>query len=158
MVPPLKPKQMQKSLCFSNHNGLRRQPTFQRRPRPPISAKVYQIDMQDPFASIDCPSDMDDHEVLAVQYYESALNPVTADPVKFSSQTTPCAVCGEIGHPFRDCKILRNVEYLRTHHIQYCLLISPSSTKASRPPDQEKAPLHLVETVSDDGDDSSVQE
>ena len=117
VVPLLKLKQMHKSLSFSNHNGLRRPPTSQRRPRPPTSAKAYQIDIQDPFASVDCPSDMDDHEVLAVKYYESALNAVTADPVKFSSQTTPCAACGEISHPFRDCKIHRNVEYLRTHHI-----------------------------------------
>ena len=99
------------SLHSSNHSGLRR-PPFRRKPRAPTSTRVNLIDMQNPLASVECPSDM-----TAVQCYESALNAIKAEPFKFSSHTTPCAVCDRIGHPFEDCEVLRNVDFLRKHHI-----------------------------------------
>ena len=100
----------------SNHTRLRRYG----RNTTPTSAKVFKIDIQDPFASVKCPPDMDEFAVLAVKCYETALNAVTADPAKFNL-TMPCAVCGGSGHPFEDCTILKNIDYLRSHYIQYCL-------------------------------------
>ena len=89
-------------------------------------------------------------EVFAVQCYESTLNAVKADPFKFSSQTTPCAVCGKIGHPFEDCEVLEYVAFLWKHYIQYCL----QARRLRKLLDQQmqNVPLHLVETVTDDDD------
>ena len=111
--------------------------------------------MKNPTASIERPPDTKDAGIYALQLYESALKTIKKHPLQFSS-TTPCAVCGKPGHPFKDCQILQNVEYLRTHHIQYCL----QARRMRRLLDTQvdNVPLHLVETVSDDGDDSSVQE
>ena len=77
------------------------------------------IDTKNPFTSVECPLHMLDLEIFAISCYESALNAVQAGPFKFSSQNTPCAVCEKIGHPFEDCEVLKNVEFLRKHHIQY---------------------------------------
>ena len=102
---------------------------------------------------------MNDLEIFVVQCYESALNAVQADPLKFSSLTMSRAVCGKIGHPFRECEILHNVEFLWTHHIQYCL----QARRLRKLLDQQRkyVPLHLIETVSDDDDavdDAAEQE
>ena len=37
------------------------------------------------------------------------------------STTSECAVCKGTGHPFSDCKVLKDVEFLRKHHIAYCV-------------------------------------
>ena len=110
----------------SNLSGLRRSQPYRRKPRAPTSARVQDIDTDNPFKYIECPSSrspsgMNELEIFVVRCYESALKAVHATRQKFSATDTTCAVCVQIGDPFKDCEILQNVEFFRTHHIQYCL-------------------------------------
>ena len=62
-------------LRSSNHSGLHCIP-FRRKSRAPLIARVNLIDMKNPFASVEWPSDMTDLQIFAVSCYESALNAV----------------------------------------------------------------------------------
>ena len=100
---------------------------------------------------------MTELELFVVRCYKGVLNAVHASPQKFSATDTPCAVCGKIGHPFKDCEILENVDFLRMHHIQYCLQPNRLQNVVER--QLKNVPLHLVETIpNDDDDDASDQE
>jgi len=66
------------SLRSFNLSGLCRTP-FRRKFRAPLTARVNLIDMKNPFASVECPSDMTDLEIFAVSCYESALNAFQTD-------------------------------------------------------------------------------
>ena len=94
---------------------------------------------------------MNDIEIFAVQCYERALNAVQADPFKFSSEETPCAVCEQIDHPCEDCEVLQNVEFLRKHHIQYCLQAC-CRRKVFDKQIKKNLALHLVDTVYEEDD------
>ena len=62
-------------------------------------------------------NEMDRHVAKA---YIAAVQAIDSNLQKFSS-TSKCAICEGTGHPFLDCKVLKDVEFLRKYHIAYCV-------------------------------------
>ena len=77
------------------------------------------INLQDPYASIDIPDDMCDANILRLQLYMAAINAVLSKQNKFTDVMAR-AICGE-KHSFKDCKTLLDFDFLRKHFIAYCL-------------------------------------
>ena len=84
------------------------------------------------------------------------LHVVSKDPVRFSSKTSPCVVCGGVGRPFEGCDRLNDVEYLRSHHIQYYINIRRMQKNLTKMPGKN-ASINYVATVFDDDDDDDDQ-
>ena len=76
----------------------------------------------------------------------------------FFTEHTVC-VCERIGHPFEDCEVFQNVEFLRKHHIQYCLQ-ARHLRKLFDQQTKKNVALYLVDTVygEDDVDDDAADQ
>ena len=71
-------------------------------------------------SGFDIPPDVSPVDQHIADRYTAAVHAIQADPRKFSS-CSECAVCEGTGHPFADCEILQDIEFLKKHHIAYCV-------------------------------------
>ena len=86
---------------------------------PTRRTNVFQVDVNNPLASLIVPNELQQHEVFRVKMYKSGLKQVTRDPAKFTNGMN-CAVCGK-QHTFDKCPILLNIPFLKKHFIIYCI-------------------------------------
>ena len=78
------------------------------------------MSMDRPLDSLDVPDGLDNTGIYHLNCYQAAVNVVTSSPSKFTSDMA-CAVCtGQ--HPFSACPVLNDFEFLKKHHIQFCLM------------------------------------
>jgi len=91
--------------------------SFQR--RRPASVNSVQVDFVDG-SSFDIPAGANEMDRHIAKAYVAAVKAIDSDPRMFST-TSECAVCKGTGHPFSDCKVLKDVEFLKKHHIAYCV-------------------------------------
>ena len=66
------------------------------------------------------PSATDSDDLHTAQRYSAAVHAIQADPRKFLS-SSKCAVCEGTSHPFADCEVLNDIEFLKKHHVAYCV-------------------------------------
>ena len=78
------------------------------------------MSMDRPLDSLDIPEDLDNTSIYRLNCYTAAVNAVTSSPSKFTSDMD-CAVCAG-RHTFAACPVLNDFEFLKKHHIQFCLM------------------------------------
>ena len=88
--------------------------------------------------------EMDCHVAKA---YIAAVKAIDSDHRTFST-TSECAVCKGTGHPFSDCMALKDVEFLKKHHIAYCV-----NQRRLRKMLTTRAAVHWLHTVQADNDE-----
>ena len=80
-----------------------------------------QISIADPLALLEIPRKLTNAQIYAVQRYKAAVSAVNVNPKKFTDDMN-CAVCGQ-QHSFDECDWLKDIDFLRKFHIQFCLLM-----------------------------------
>ena len=112
---------------------------------------VFQVDINNPLASLIVPDGLQQHEVLRVKMYESGLKQVTRDAAKFTDGMN-CAVCGK-QHTFDKCPILMNIPLLKKHFINYCIQMNKTQKLMVASIHSIDANWGVIDINNDDDDD-----
>ena len=82
--------------------------------------------LQDPTSLMDVPNDctpLEQEYANTMTKYLLKLN-VSSDPNNLSRShdlSKPCLICKKPGHTFANCKVLNNIEFLKTVFINACI-------------------------------------
>lgn len=97
--------------------------------------------------------------------YALAVNQIVADPKKAQTQT--CVVCRK-QHTFDQCKVLQNVDFLRSHYVRLCQMLNRDEKAKEGPGTKPRTirPVNFVDgaipgksdSESDDDDDRTDDE
>jgi len=99
--------------------GLSSKPSSFGRQRP-VSVNSVHVGFADGL-SFDIPPDAEADVQYIAHQYTAAIHSVQADPRKFSS-SSECVVCHVTGHSFDNCTVLNDIDFLKKHHIAYCVI------------------------------------
>ena len=108
-------------------------------------ASVHAVTFTDG-SGFDVPSDVSPYHQHLTDRYTAAVHAIQADPRKFSS-SSECVVCEGTGHPFAECEVLQDVEYLKKHHITFCV-----NQRRMRKMLATRAAVHWLHTTQADDD------